>query len=76
MFALPGISYADPRQPVNNWSEISDIRRLLSSFAKDLVEITLIALPEDMHGGQTSKAVQLHSYHDPSKSKLLPLTPS
>ena len=45
--------------------------RLLSSFAKDLAEITLIALPEDMRDGQTSKAVQLHSYHDPNKSAPL-----
>ena len=42
-------------------------RRLLSSFQSNLEEITIIALPEGMHNGESCNAVQIHSYQDSSK---------
>ena len=42
-------------------------RRLLSSFQNNLEEITIIALPEGMHNGESRNAVQIHSYQDSSK---------
>lgn len=44
--------------------------RLLQSFQSKLEEITIVALPEEMHNGQAGKAVQIHSYWDPAKSEL------
>ena len=44
--------------------------RLLSTFQKELEEITIIAMPEEMEGeghGRQTKAVQLHSFIDPAK---------
>ena len=41
--------------------------RLLSSFQNNLEEITIIALPEGMHNGESRNAVQIHSYQDSSE---------
>ncbi len=44
--------------------------RLLSTFQKELEEITIIAMPEETEGegqGRQTKAVQLHSFIDPAK---------
>jgi hypothetical protein len=63
----PGLEIARFRGAVSDY--FSSTSRLLQSFQNSLEEITIVALPEDMHGGQAGKAVQLHSYWDPAKSE-------
>ncbi|CAL8471520.1 g11062 [Coccomyxa elongata] len=48
----------------------NELNRLLSTFQKELEEITIIAMPEETEGeghGRQTKAVQLHSFIDPAK---------
>ncbi|KAK9836039.1 hypothetical protein WJX81_008024 [Elliptochloris bilobata] len=48
----------------------SELNRLLGSFQNNLEEITIIATPDDdVANGPPSRAVQLHSFVDPLKSK-------
>ena len=55
---------------------MSSLCRLLQSFQSKLEEITIVALPEDMHNGQAGKAVQLHSYWDPTKRETFHAFPT